>query len=44
MIQVCVVLQVQFAIVYNPILNQLWTAKKGLGAEYNGAKVVDDNF
>lgn len=43
--QICTILgfmvdkQVQFAIVYNPILNQLWTAKKGLGAEYNGAKI-----
>ena len=28
-----------FSIVYNPVLNQLWTAKKGHGAEYNGSKV-----
>ena len=28
-----------FSIVYNPVLNQLWTAKKGHGAEYNGKKV-----
>ena len=28
-----------FGIVYNPILDQLWTAKKGFGAEHNGKKV-----
>ena len=34
-----------FGIVYNPILEQLWTAKKGFGAEHNGKKVnVSFNF
>ena len=28
-----------FSIVYNPVLNQLWTGKKGHGAEHNGHKV-----
>jgi len=43
--QICTILgfmvekEVQFAIVYNPILDQLWTAKKGLGAELNGNKI-----
>ena len=43
--QLCTILgfmvdkEVQFAVVYNPILDQLWTARKGFGAEYNGAKV-----
>ena len=31
--------EVMFGIVYNPILDQLWTAKKGFGAEHNGKKV-----
>ena len=31
--------EVMFGIVYNPILDQLWTAKKGIGAEHNGKKV-----
>ena len=35
----CEVQDVIFTIVYNPVLNQLWTAKKGQGAEYNGSKV-----
>ena len=44
--QICTILgfmvdkEVQFGIVYNPILDQLWTARKGQGAEYNGSKVV----
>ena len=33
-----------FGIVYNPILDQLWTAKKGFGAEHNGKKVSDSCF
>jgi len=43
--QICTILafmvekEVQFGIVYNPILDQLWTAKKGHGAEYNGKKI-----
>merc|ERR1712183_1027804 len=31
--------QPQFCIVFNPILNQLWTAKVGHGAFYNGEKI-----
>ena len=31
--------QVEFGIVYNPVLDQLWTARKGAGAFYNGKKV-----
>lgn len=31
--------EVMFGIVYNPILDQLWTAKKGFGAEHNGKKI-----
>jgi len=31
--------EVEFGIVYNPILDQLWTAKKGKGAFYNGKKI-----
>lgn len=31
--------EVEFGIVYNPILNQLWTARRGLGAFYNGAQI-----
>ena len=44
--QICTILgfmvdkEVQFGIVYNPILDQLWTARKGQGAEYNGSKVA----
>merc|ERR1712106_221563 len=43
--QICTILgfmvykEVQFGIVYNPVLDQLWTAKKGQGAEYNGTKI-----
>jgi len=43
--QICTILgfmvdkEVQFGIVYNPVLDQLWTAKKGQGAEYNGSKI-----
>eukprot|EP00092_Neocalanus_flemingeri_P010456 GFUD01011267.1.p1 GENE.GFUD01011267.1~~GFUD01011267.1.p1 ORF type:complete len:278 (+),score=82.81 GFUD01011267.1:111-944(+) len=43
--QICTILgfmvdkEVQFGIVYNPILDQLWTARKGQGAEYNGSKI-----
>jgi fructose-1,6-bisphosphatase/inositol monophosphatase family enzyme len=32
--------EVEFGIVYNPILNQLWTARRGLGAFYNGTQVL----
>merc|ERR1711892_94381 len=28
-----------FCLVYNPVLNQLWTARKGLGAFLNGEKI-----
>ncbi|XP_023340872.1 inositol monophosphatase 1 [Eurytemora carolleeae] len=31
--------EVEFSIVYNPILDQLWTARRGKGAFYNGAKI-----
>lgn len=31
--------EVEFAIVYNPILDQTWTAKKGHGAFYNGKQI-----
>jgi fructose-1,6-bisphosphatase/inositol monophosphatase family enzyme len=31
--------EVEFGIVYNPILDQLWTARKGHGAYYNGSQV-----
>ncbi len=31
--------EVEFGIVYNPILDQLWTARKGHGAFYNGSQV-----
>ena len=31
--------EVEFGIVYNPVLDQLWTARKGMGAFYNGKKV-----
>eukprot|EP00090_Calanus_glacialis_P014581 TRINITY_DN23399_c0_g1_i2.p1 TRINITY_DN23399_c0_g1~~TRINITY_DN23399_c0_g1_i2.p1 ORF type:complete len:274 (-),score=86.50 TRINITY_DN23399_c0_g1_i2:34-855(-) len=31
--------EVEFGIVYNPVLDQLWTARKGLGAFYNGKKI-----
>lgn len=43
--QICTILaymvdkEVQFGIVYNPILNQTWTARKGQGAFYNGQKI-----
>merc|ERR1712106_313705 len=43
--QICTILgftvdkEVQFGIVYNPILDQLWTARVGQGAEYNGNKI-----
>lgn len=29
----------EFSIVYNPILDQLWTARKGQGAYYNGKQI-----
>ena len=31
---------VKFGIVYNPITQELWSARKGRGAFYNGEKVV----
>jgi len=43
--QICTILgfmvkkEIQFGIVYNPILDQLWTARVGQGAEYNGTKI-----
>merc|ERR1712106_772173 len=43
--QMCTILgfmvekEVEFGIVYNPILDQLWTARKGMGAFYNGKKI-----
>jgi len=30
---------VEFAIVYNPVTGQLWTARRGFGAFYNGKKI-----
>jgi len=35
--------EVEFGIVYNPIMDQLWTARKGLGAFYNGKKIQVSN-
>jgi len=43
--QVCTILgfmvdkKVVFGIVYNPVLEQLWTARAGQGAYYNGKKI-----
>jgi len=43
--QICTILAfmvdkvVEFTIVYNPVLDQLWTARRGQGAEYNGKKI-----
>ena len=31
--------EVKFGIVYNPITEEIWTAKIGFGAFYNGEKV-----
>jgi len=43
--QICTILafmvdkEVEFSIVYNPILDQLWTARRGQGAFYNNQKI-----
>jgi len=31
--------EVQFCIVFNPILGQEWTARRGCGADYNGTRI-----
>ena len=32
-----------FGIVYNPITKEIWTARRGLGAHYNGEKISVSN-
>ena len=43
--QICTILalaeqkEIVFGIVFNPVTEELWTARKGKGAFYNGRKV-----